>query len=178
MSPPTNHDSENPDAGTVAQPVEQREAIEKRVAVLKDLNFEPLRDVEAFHAKFGLLFSGDARNLPPELSGFRERFMQEELNEYILAARNAEAAIAVGNMDHYYSALADQQDALIDLIYVALGTAHLHGFKRFREGWRRVQEANMAKVRVENIADSTRGSAFDVVKPAGWQKPTHLDLVV
>lgn len=46
----------------------------------------------------------------------------------------------------------------------------------FAEAWKRVQAANMAKMRVERAADSKRGSGFDVIKPPGWTPPNHADL--
>lgn len=69
-----------------------------------------------------------------------------------------------------------QFDALIDLAYVVLGTAHLQGFD-FEEGWRRVHAANMSKVRARRKSDSKRKSKFDVVKPEGWQAPVLTDLI-
>jgi len=140
-------------------------------------SFEPMRDVETFHARFDLMYVGKPRHLPAELSGFREGFLREELNEYQAAARDAENAAMIGDEPSYVAALADQQDALCDLLYVLLGTAYLHGFN-IREGWARVQAANMAKVRVASAADSKRGSAYDVVKPPGWMAPDHVDLVL
>ena len=93
-------------------------------------------------------------------------------------------------------------DALVDLQYVLLGTAHLMGFNtdakivkqvqetpdempkpwsfvvnRFEEAWDRVQKANMTKVRTKNPADSKRKSEYDVVKPEGWEPPQLHDLV-
>ena len=66
--------------------------------------------------------------------------------------------------------------ALVDLVYVAIGTAHLHGFD-FEEAWRRVHHANMQKIRTPNAEASTRGSKHDVIKPEGWEPPSHTDLV-
>lgn len=119
-------------------------------------------DILAFHQKFGLLYGGPTRALPVELATFRQRFMQEELDEYCEADAHGDKAKML--------------DALVDLVYVALGTAHLHGFN-FDEAWRRVHLANMAKVRVERPEDSKRGSGFDVVKPPGWTPPDLSDLV-
>lgn len=120
-------------------------------------NFE---DVGEFHRQFGLdevLSKGvGPRNVPPDLAAFRLKFLQEELDEF-------EDATSVGDMPKAF-------DALIDLVYVALGTAHLYGFP-WKEGWRRVQAANMSKVRVERADQSKRGSAYDVVKPEGWKPP-------
>jgi len=123
-------------------------------------------DIESFHHKFRLDYGGPPRPLPFELAQFRIKFLQEELDEYAAAYE----------ADDSLEAREQMLDALVDLVYVALGTAYLHGFN-FAEAWRRVQVANMSKVRVERAEDSKRGSKFDVVKPEGWKPPCHLDLV-
>jgi predicted HAD superfamily Cof-like phosphohydrolase len=84
-------------------------------------------------------------------------------------------------LEEYYDAWNDsdmpgQLDALVDLVYVALGTAHMQGFD-FNEAWRRVHDANMQKVRAQNADESKRGSALDVVKPEGWKPADLSDLV-
>lgn len=71
-----------------------------------------LGKVVDFHRKFKIDYTGDIRDLPPELA-WRREFLNEELREY---------EEAWGQQD-----LAKQFDALIDLTYVALGTFHLHG---------------------------------------------------
>jgi predicted HAD superfamily Cof-like phosphohydrolase len=144
-------------------------------------------DMAAFHEKFKLAYDGPPRDLSPELLQFRTKFMVEELMEYafpdtapfsqqareeVMQFFNAVIPLAPGDT----MALAKRFDALIDLAYVALGTAYLHGFP-FNEGWRRVQAANMLKVRAERADQSQRGSTFDVVKPPGWKAPVLDDLV-
>ena len=124
-----------------------------------------MQDIKDFHRKFGLTYEGEPRNLPRNLSEFREKFLFEELDEYICAARNMNKEL--------------QLDSLVDLVYVALGTAHLHGFD-FSEAWRRVHVANMAKVKAGSLEDSRetgRNPTHDVVKPVGWVAPDHKDLV-
>lgn len=118
-----------------------------------------LKDIEAFHIKYGLAYNGQPRMLDENTSSFRAGFIEEELDEYILA-----------------NTMEDKFDALIDLVYVALGTAYLHGFD-FEEGWKRVQAANMKKVRATQADQSKRGSTSDVVKPEGWEAPDLRDLV-
>lgn len=131
--------------------------------------FDPVRDIERFHKKFALEYEGPPRFLPEDLLDFRWGFMDEELGEYL----DHNLLTSTGNPT---DKLANALDALVDLVYVALGTSYLHGFN-FREAWRRVQEANMKKVRAERAEDSKRGSTFDVIKPADWQPPDHRDLV-
>lgn len=130
-------------------------------------------DVKAFHKKFELAYDGPPRELEPLLQSFRTKFLHEELQEYedgVLLLRHAvlpeERADAAEKMI----------DSLVDLVYVAVGTAYMHGFD-FNEAWRRVQNANMAKVRALRASDSKRGSTYDVIKPEGWTPPTHADLV-
>lgn len=121
-----------------------------------------LQDVYDFHEKFGIEQPDSPRHLPEELAHFRLKFLLEELNEY-------ESALIAGDLE-------TQHDALIDLVYVALGTALISGFD-FEEGWDRVQRANMAKERaLPDGSNSTRFSKFDVVKPEGWTPPSHTDI--
>jgi predicted HAD superfamily Cof-like phosphohydrolase len=89
-------------------------------------------------------------------------FMDEELAEYAMC----------GVQDD----IEGQLDALVDLVYVALGTAYMHGFD-FNEAFKRVHEANMKKVRAVSMRDSKRGSIYDVVKPEDWTPPDLSDLV-
>lgn len=133
-------------------------------------------DIKEFHRKFGLEYKGPSRQLPEDLQAFREGFIQEEFEEYILAIRKMECTKGVNFRKEYLSYKADALDALVDLTYVILGLAYLHGFD-FEEAWRRVHEANMAKVRAEEPKQSKRESTYDVVKPEGWQAPDHSDLV-
>lgn len=114
------------------------------------------QDIVNFHEKFGNEYDGEPRELPTELSNFRIYFLQEELDEYIDAVRNKD--------------LEKQFDALIDLVYVAIGTAYIQGFP-FNKGWQLVHSANMKKIRATSIEQSTRASLFDVVKPEGWVAP-------
>jgi predicted HAD superfamily Cof-like phosphohydrolase len=116
-------------------------------------------DIKEFHEKFGLDYQGPPRQLDLELRVFRKDFMKEELTEYCQS-----------------DDLHGQLDALVDLVYVALGTAYMQGFD-FNEAWRRVHEANMKKVRADRADQSKRGSTFDVVKPPGWTAPDLRDLV-
>lgn len=132
-------------------------------------------DVGAFHALFGLVnFSVVKRDnvkptlLPADVHEFRSKFMQEELDEY-------NQAIAEGDFEKAI-------DALCDLVYVALGTAHMHCVD-FNAHWAEVHRANMAKQRStaarEGFVDtrSKRGHSLDVVKPEGWTPPDHAPIL-
>lgn len=147
-------------------------------------------DIEDFHLKFELHYGGEPRELEPDLGLFRIGFMIEELAEYSASAGYTNIARQLNDLHDAIKGknrwltrqneggrnLELQFDALIDLVYVALGTSYLHGTD-FDEGWRRVHAANMSKVRAESASDSKRGSAFDVVKPRGWKPADLSDLV-
>lgn len=125
---------------------------------MSDTNFE---SVGKFHEKFGLPTSGK-KSCPmivdSETFLFRYQFLQEELNELLRAYRSRD--------------LAEVADAIVDLVYVALGTAHMFQIP-FDEVFAEVQRANMQKERAAGSNDhrSKRASNLDVVKPAGWQPP-------
>lgn len=118
-------------------------------------------DVGVFHQKFGLpsvTKSGPfPRDVSKEMLDFRTKFLKEELEEFIEGVQTGDHALMF--------------DSLMDLVYVAAGTAHLFGYP-WDEGWELVQQANMAKVRAQaDGSDSKRGTGFDVVKPEGWLPP-------
>lgn len=120
-------------------------------------------DVGLFHQKFGLenvtYSEVNPRLISNELVKFRLEFLKEEL---------VELAEAYG--DAHLPRIAD---ALVDLVYVALGTAHLHGLP-WDDLFAAVHQANMRKTRAQRPSDSARGSTFDVVKPPSWQPPDIL----
>lgn len=133
----------------------------------------PFQDVVDFHKKFGIQYDGPPRQLPLELRAFRIARLREEFLEY------NEAMIANYPNSTHPPTHHDQFDALIDLIYIALGTIHLHGWN-FHEGWRRVHAANMAKERGSSGDGRSKPYAIgvtDIVKPDGWTAPTLADLV-
>lgn len=90
--------------------------------------------------------------------GYRLKFLEEELDELRKAINERD--------------LADVADALADIVWVALGTAHYFGLP-FDHVWAEVRRANMDKVRVPRGNDPTQKNwRVDVItKPAGWQPP-------
>lgn len=116
--------------------------------------------VGEFHRKFGLrhFFHGPNKDPDRGMLEFRHKFLQEELDEFTEGVEQG---------DH-----AKMFDALLDLVYVAHGTAHLLGYP-WPAGWAEVQRANMAKERASSADDprSKRGHELDVVKPEGWTPP-------
>lgn len=137
------------------------------------------KDVATFHEKFALAPTQDpGHKLPIDVLNFRIKFMQEELDEYQEAIGARDAGVEGEIIDDSLYNAEKAFDALIDLVYVALGTAFLHRFP-FNDGWKRVQEANMQKVRAIGSNDplSTRKHSIDVVKPPGWTAPDLSDLI-
>jgi predicted HAD superfamily Cof-like phosphohydrolase len=91
----------------------------------------------------------------------RHKHMIEEANEFVYS----------NNMSDLHGCV----DALVDVIYVALGTANMMGLTEdeFAECWRRVHEANMAKTAVKD----KDGHKLGVVKPKGWLAPDFADVL-
>lgn len=156
------------------------DSIEPIVRMCDD--FDPIADVDQFMRKFEQHYEGKPRSLPTDLAHFREKFMQEEVQEYfenrlavdmILGDERTCSESDQGMLMYH---LAEQLDAIIDEMYVQIGTGLLQGFN-LREAWRRVHAANMKKERVASAAQSTRNSIYDVCKPAGWVRPDHTDLI-
>jgi predicted HAD superfamily Cof-like phosphohydrolase len=113
------------------------------------------QDVVDFHEKFKIDLPVCPQPLKRDLYDFRVKFMFEELIEFVEAWALAD--------------LAQQADALVDLVYVVLGTAAMMGIP-FEECWREVHDANMAK-RLSNSNDPNRRHKLDIVKPVGWEPP-------
>ena len=118
--------------------------------------------IERLHRHHGFLYTGGPRQLPSDLQEHRSGFLQEELTEYVMAVQDGD--------------LEKQFDSLLDLIEVALGTLQLHGFPA-REGYKRVHDANMRKVRVKDAKESPRKFHMDLKKPEGWEPPQYTDLL-
>ncbi len=127
-------------------------------------------DVGRFHKAFGLPFSDTEDRqrgfsphlIKPDLIRFRLKFLHEEMLELIDAYMRED--------------LSDISDALIDIVYVAMGTAHHHGLP-WESLWNEVQQANMKKIRARSEEESKRGSTYDVIKPLDWKPPDILGVL-
>ena len=119
------------------------------------------KDITSFHEKFDLK-PKPYHEQDNRYHNYRVNFMEEELDEYCQAYEQDDQAAML--------------DAIVDLVYVAVGTAYLYGWN-FPEAWRRVHEANMQKIKVTSAADSKRGHSSDIKKPPGWKTPDLSDLV-
>ena len=118
-------------------------------------------DIQTFHHKFEIECATRPGILDIDIMVFRSNFMQEELDEFITAV--------------YANDLETAFDSLIDLIWVAKGTADMMGISEnmWNEGWQEVVRANMDKVRATGTHDprSKRKHKLDIVKPIGWTPP-------
>jgi len=115
-----------------------------------------LKDIDSFHKKYKFE-KNEKVGIPDdnELVNFRTSFLMEELAEYTQAITKKDTAAAL--------------DALVDIVYIALGTAWLFNLP-FNKAWDAVQKANMSKIRTKSKSKK-RGTSFDVVKPKGWTAP-------
>jgi predicted HAD superfamily Cof-like phosphohydrolase len=117
-------------------------------------------DVGDFHHKFGQPYAAYTKRCefpPQEVINYRLKFIDEEVTEL---KESLEARDMAGVLD-----------ALVDLVYVALGTAH-YLQAPFPEAWREVHAANMRKVRASGLdPDHKRGPCEPMRKPEGWVAP-------
>ena len=98
---------------------------------------------------------------PEKMTGdfvkFRYERLVEELDEYKQAVESGDS---VG-----------QIDALVDLVYIAIGNAILSGYD-FDQHFEAVAAANLSKVRGTKKGRENSGGV-DVIKPEGWVGPEH-----
>jgi predicted HAD superfamily Cof-like phosphohydrolase len=127
-----------------------------------------IENVLEFNRRFGLPLGGvDHLTTNVSVQEYRIKFLQEELAELV-------EALAAGDKVKVF-------DALLDLVYVAQGTALFAGINvpQWTAGMAAVHHANMAKIRVARPENSKRGSGFDVIKPPGWIGPeSHLEEIL
>ena len=129
--------------------------LQKKISDLLDKT-DLIDDIDRFHKKFG--FEKNTKvGIPnnPELINFRTSFLMEELSEYTNAIVKKDSAAAL--------------DALVDIVYIALGTAWLFNLP-FDKAWKEIQAANMKKVRAKDTTGK-RGTKFDVIKPKDFKEP-------
>ena len=113
---------------------------------------EEYNQVKDFHVKFGSPVSETPVLMTAERAKFRAGFMLEEVQEFI-------------DSENIY----DQADAMIDLIYFALGTLVEMGVKP-KEIFDIVQKANMSKLWEDGKARYREGDG-KVLKPPEWRDP-------
>lgn len=131
-------------------------------------------DVVSFNLKFSMLVGHRPQHLTKRKLTERARFLREELDEFIEAAGlyyDDEQGFSVVDVAQD---LAGMADALVDIVYVAKGTAVMMGLGEvWPELWAEVQRANMAKER----GVGKRGNLVDCVKPIGWLPPDHASIL-
>ncbi len=114
-----------------------------------------LNDVSGFHGKFDIPINESPGFCDKEAMQFRANFIQEEFDEF-------KDAIETNDLPEAF-------DALIDIVYIALGTIDMMGLtnEEFCLLWNDVVRANMSKVRSTGDNDplSKRKSKLDIVKP-------------
>ena len=113
---------------------------------------EEFNQVKDFHMKFGSPVSETPVLMQEERAKFRAGFMLEEIQEFI-------------DSENIY----EQADAMIDLIYFALGTLVEMGVKP-KEIFDIVQNANMSKLWEDGKAHYREGDG-KVLKPPTWEDP-------
>lgn len=146
--------------------------------------FDPVEAVEAFHRKFAINYEGKPRALSPEVFQFRMKFIREEATEYEDHMLAAQAELSMAQEENrpvdneaMTAHLDGALDALGDLVYVVLGTAHLQGFD-IRTAFERIHAANMNKERSPGEPKSVEERLkLKIIKPPGWEAPDHRDLV-
>lgn len=122
------------------------------------------RQVYDFHVKFNQLRFTTPGTLSARKLEERIHFLLEEIGE-LCQAGGFELKYDLQHQDDNQD-LALQADALIDLVYVAMGTAVMMGLP-WECLWEDVHRANMAKAQ----GVGKRGNLVDVIKPLGWEAP-------
>ncbi|QBK14203.1 HAD family hydrolase [Thermoactinomyces vulgaris] len=113
---------------------------------------EAWRKVKAFHQAYSVPVSDQPGKLSEERVAKRKKWMEEELDEFAKA-----------------STIEDQADAMIDTIYLALGTLVEMGVKP-EAVFQIVHEANMSKLWPDG-KPRYRETDGKVIKPPGWKDP-------
>lgn len=137
-------------------------------------------DVRQFQLKFGHVVNYNPVHLTKRKLLERIKFLQEELDEFTEACGVERITYyAHGKSDDRYELIDKHQDlplqadALVDMVYVALGSVVMMGLP-WQELWDDVHRANMEKVR----GIGTRGNLVDCIKPQGWQGPKTLEILL
>lgn len=94
-------------------------------------------------------------------------YLTEEVSEMKQALADLKKASEYGNRARTKAALVDLGDALADIVFVTIGTAHAYGLD-FDGMWAEVARSNMAKF-PDGVA--VRDENNKVVKPHDWVAP-------
>ena len=121
-------------------------------------------DVREFHDKFGHPVASEPKMIDKKRALSRAKWRNEEVAEFLIA-------------DNIY----EQADAMIDLMYFALGTMVEMGLEA-DELFSTVQQANMAKLWPDGKPHYNPKDG-KVIKPEGWEDPApkikaYIDAVI
>lgn len=105
---------------------------------------------------------GISPRYPDKLVNAEKQWLLQALQEEVEELRDA-------------GSVAESVDALIDLIYFALGGLYRHGLLEddIRGCFTAVHSANLMKKRGVKASRPQDGSVADAVKPEGWKDPVH-----
>jgi predicted HAD superfamily Cof-like phosphohydrolase len=136
---------------------------------------DEIEDVIKFNRKFGFIVGDFPQHLTNEKLKERIEFIFEEFMEFVQGAGfllcETDTGIAFMKSSEPQN-MVEMADALIDLVYIAKGTAIMMGLP-WEELWSDVQRANMSKER----GVGKRGHLVDVIKPEGWVGPRTLEIL-
>lgn len=114
-------------------------------------------DIIDFRIKYGLPIPSETGRMDMDGLLYRLGHIDEEVRELNNAVEDED--------------IVEMADALVDIVYVTIGTAMALGIN-FQACWDEVHRANMEKQRAKpDGSDSKRGSGLDIVKPPGWEAP-------
>lgn len=124
-------------------------------------------DVGEFHRKFEIPVFDPCKPCAFPSSGimiYRLRFLAEEMEELRLAWIDQN--------------LPEALDAIADIVYVAMGTAHYFNMP-FPDVWREIHRANMDRVKCtrENCPPEKQYRTDMVIKPPNWKPPRIAELL-
>jgi predicted HAD superfamily Cof-like phosphohydrolase len=112
------------------------------------------KDVLDFTKAFGLPENDKPKIIDTDIRELRINLLMEEVDEYLTGEQTDD--------------IVEIADALIDLIYIAVGTAITYGIP-FEKVWNEVHRSNMAKLGPNG--EVLRREDGKVKKPEGWQPP-------
>ena len=123
-----------------------------------------VRDIEAMQDKYGIkdwMEDPENKDKLKDFMAFRLEFLKEEFEETLQAFKDKDPEELI--------------DGHIDLCVIAIGTLLAFGVDA-QEAWDRVHKANMAKeVGIKPGRPNPLGLP-DLVKPEGWESPSHQGL--
>lgn len=91
--------------------------------------------------------------------------LNEEFSEHKKALAAVKKAVEYNSKTGTKDAMTELADSLVDIVYIAIGTAHAYGFD-FDELWRLVHENNLTKIDPETgLVLKANGK---VLKPEGF----------